>query len=585
MSELSEKLTQILTEKEEKIIPENIKKDVQIFDVIGEYEGEGGSGEVKLFETIGDMELDEDKQEGDLALVYGEELQNLKEDSIFSSALFPSEVELPEMISDTRYTSLISNDSVEYSASIELGSNVFVLILYINGMENMRVEYTSEDGILYVRSDGGEETINFGANVHINLDEYPDYDENIGYFIQIYDKYFNGVYQCGEGLAQTKIQFYTMSFDGNKSILYNNSDVDDRVIIDSLFKKALRENTNLTSALQALIVKTSSNTYSIYIDIINSGGLIRSSMLYYDTKTSGLYIVKGQYGDYKNSYRIDINTSSNSYTFNDITASDMYHKFATITSSKVGVLIDDYPVPTRINKKTGTSVYSVISGNDLIVKSHGIGLVYNNLHSQLDAVSDYVYKKTFYGKNGVETGILGTEISGSYDDKSAEVYATIQAGYDDMDQISIMDASGISRDIYIVPMRSDGLPLYDTNNLYSMSYLFADCRNLVCVSFLETYNVTEMISTFENCVNLKYVATFDTTNTADMTGMFNNCPKLTERCLDNILVMCRNSAVQDNKTLANIGLTQEQAEICMGLENYQGFVDAGWETGYEGPVE
>ena len=584
MSELSEKLTQILTEKEEKIIPENIKKDVQIFDIIGEYEGEGGSGEVKLFETIGDMELDEDKQEGDLALVYGEELQNLKEDSIFSSALFPSEVELPEMISDTRYASLISNDSVEYSASIELGSNVFVLILYINGMENMRVEYTSEDGILYVRSDGGEETINFGANVHINLDEYPDYDENIGYFIQIYDKYFNGVYQCGEGLAQTKIQFYTMSFDGNKSILYNNSDVDDRVIIDSLFKKALRENTNLTSALQALIVKTSSNTYSIYIDIINSGGLIRSSMLYYDGQTSKLHIVKGQYSGYKNSYRIDINTSSNSYTFNDITASDMYHKFVEITNSKVGVLIDDYPVSTRINKKSGTS-YSVISGNDFIVKSHSMGLAYNNLHSQLDAISDYVYKKTFYGKNGVETGILGTEISGSYDDKSAEVYATIQAGYDDMDQIPIMDASEISRDIYIVPMRSDGLPLYDTNNLYSMSYLFADCRNLVCVSFLETYNVTEMISTFENCVNLKYVATFDTTNTADMTGMFNNCPKLTERCLDNILVMCRNSVVQDNKTLANIGLTQEQAEICMYLESYQDFISAGWETGYEGPVE
>ena len=42
MSKLKDNLTQILQEKQEKIIPENIKKDVQIFDVVGTYEGEGG---------------------------------------------------------------------------------------------------------------------------------------------------------------------------------------------------------------------------------------------------------------------------------------------------------------------------------------------------------------------------------------------------------------------------------------------------------------------------------------------------------------------------------------------------------------
>lgn len=38
MSDLEDKLTQILQEKEEKIIPTNIKKDVQIFDVTGTLE-------------------------------------------------------------------------------------------------------------------------------------------------------------------------------------------------------------------------------------------------------------------------------------------------------------------------------------------------------------------------------------------------------------------------------------------------------------------------------------------------------------------------------------------------------------------
>lgn len=43
MSDLEINLTQILQEKETKIIPENIKKDIQIFDVIGTYEGSGGT--------------------------------------------------------------------------------------------------------------------------------------------------------------------------------------------------------------------------------------------------------------------------------------------------------------------------------------------------------------------------------------------------------------------------------------------------------------------------------------------------------------------------------------------------------------
>lgn len=42
MSELKTNLEQILQEKETKIIPENIKKDIQIFDVIGTYESGGG---------------------------------------------------------------------------------------------------------------------------------------------------------------------------------------------------------------------------------------------------------------------------------------------------------------------------------------------------------------------------------------------------------------------------------------------------------------------------------------------------------------------------------------------------------------
>ena len=42
MTSLETGLRMIKQEKDEKILPENIKKDVQIFDVVGTYEGEGG---------------------------------------------------------------------------------------------------------------------------------------------------------------------------------------------------------------------------------------------------------------------------------------------------------------------------------------------------------------------------------------------------------------------------------------------------------------------------------------------------------------------------------------------------------------
>lgn len=67
MSELNLNLEAILQEKQTKILPENIKKGVQIFDVVGTYEGSGQTttgGE--LFNTIEDMQADETAEEWDL---------------------------------------------------------------------------------------------------------------------------------------------------------------------------------------------------------------------------------------------------------------------------------------------------------------------------------------------------------------------------------------------------------------------------------------------------------------------------------------------------------------------------------------
>lgn len=70
MSELKTNLQEILKEKQDKIIPENIKKDIQIFDVIGTYEGSGGG-----IDTSSDNPITaEDVAEGKEGFVNGEKV-------------------------------------------------------------------------------------------------------------------------------------------------------------------------------------------------------------------------------------------------------------------------------------------------------------------------------------------------------------------------------------------------------------------------------------------------------------------------------------------------------------------------------
>ena len=66
MSELNEKLLEIKRQKDTYIIPENIKKDITVYGVTGTLEpGSSGSGDVKLFDTVEEMQQDPNPQEGD----------------------------------------------------------------------------------------------------------------------------------------------------------------------------------------------------------------------------------------------------------------------------------------------------------------------------------------------------------------------------------------------------------------------------------------------------------------------------------------------------------------------------------------
>ena len=58
----------------------------------------------------------------------------------------------------------------------------------------------------------------------------------------------------------------------------------------------------------------------------------------------------------------------------------------------------------------------------------------------------------------------------------------------------------------------------------------------------------------------------------------NICPNLSNDSLNNVLQMC--SDMNCTYNLSYIGLTEDQANICMNLSNYQNFINAGWTSGY-----
>ena len=207
MSDLKTNLQEILQEKQDKIIPENIKKDVQIFDVTGTYVGSGSSsgGDVKLFETVEEMQADSTAQEGDLAVVYKEGIQNMTAHTQTQYITFPETVVLSEALTSTIHSELDSLDG-RYNLNILVSPSAFRM----NGTTptiRPNVRYSSSDGITYTLSSSIENPVDLGTEFK-PLDAY-DWDI-LGNFMQVGGMVFSGLYKYTNNtweLAETQLTF------------------------------------------------------------------------------------------------------------------------------------------------------------------------------------------------------------------------------------------------------------------------------------------------------------------------------------------------------------------------------------------
>ena len=121
----------------------------KVVDILDEY----NVGDIKLFETEEEMNSDSSAKEGDLAIVYRNEIQNMTADTQTQYITFPETVVLPEAMTYSASCTLRAVDeSILFDCQVMLDQNSFRFdrFTYI-GM--IRVSYQSEDGITYTRQE------------------------------------------------------------------------------------------------------------------------------------------------------------------------------------------------------------------------------------------------------------------------------------------------------------------------------------------------------------------------------------------------------------------------------------------------
>ena len=646
MSELKTNLDEILQEKQNKIIPGNIKKDVQIFDVIGTYEGSGGTDyNVKLFETQEEMQADTNAQEGDLAVVYREEIQNMTVDTQTQYITFPETVTLSSAITENYYCMLRAVDtSTMFDGQVQLSASSFRFDGYSES-DMIRVQYSSSDGITYTRTrfedDNGNLTnpVDLGTLIHCEMTD--EWNDNFGYFMQTGGNTFEGLFEYGNITYKDKIKFSPLSaisfdYDGSNisNISYSGETVGDIYSLESIINMYSKIKNEVVPGNDFIEFFLNSN-YELCVAVP-----IKSWVRYFYL-TSELQPLG--FGESDNTlegmriYKIDLEYET--YTLLESVngggnGNNHYNPYSDI--STIPILISGTTSAPRtsyiwyISSGQGTSTKILTVDNVL-----GTYPLYNTAEyqvatTQLTTTKDLVYNSTYYGKDGVNEGTLTQNVSNSFADANAEIYYKIQQVYDNMEPRILTDEDKeIDKNIYFIPTKSDGtvlldtsqvtdmrdmfsgcdnlteIPLLDTGKVTSMNNMFSDCNNLTGIPLLDTSSVTSMNSMFNGCKNLTEIPLLDTgkvtsmvtmfmdcvnlttipqLNTSSVIGIsdiFNGCINLTTESLNNILQMCVNAVSYTSiKTLAYIGLTEEQAQTCTTLPNYEAFTAAGWTTGY-----
>ena len=406
MSTLQENLDAILLDKNTNLLPENLKAGVNCLGINGTYEGSGGA--IKQFSTIEEMNNSTGNKEGDLAVVYRSEVKNATVDSKFQVATFPDTVVLDTAITDyvdVRYRAV--DDSVMFDCWGELSSSRFSMDCYSETVE-VRIEYTSSDGITYTRTDTTGNPVDFGTEIYYERAEY--WNDAIGKFIQVGGNVFEGLYEYTKD--ENKLIFPTLasvSYDIDSAKLQFNGEtintIYDVSVIKEIIAKMNSEITDFNTSKQAVLYINNDNQLCIIPSVSSDYNFVWTFL-----NDNNLFGIRyGNSSHQETSYVLDLKNKT-------------YSLYKTLSDTVIG---DKYCIPIEeLNTKSYWYIYNNNGdkkitfelnyenyvNSEFISNVNSTNAVYGNSYKTaktqltLSSPDELLPKKIAYGKNGVVTG-------------------------------------------------------------------------------------------------------------------------------------------------------------------------------------
>ena len=509
---LETKLNQILNEKITKIIPENIKKDIQIFDITGTYEGSGGGGseDVKLFESIQAMNNSTGNQNGDLAIVYSDGYI-----PITSSSLPLTTVVLPNTIT----TSITVNTTYNLWAGNGSGCNLEIDLTAsscrIFNQSNMRdyARYTSSDGKNYTFASGSK-TITFSPTITVIYGGSSDYCLE---FLKLGGKVFDGLFSyngsswssADNGLSSVQADVVSgITFLGANGVQTGNlgdtiNTINYNDTMAKLYSKALTAYRNATPRVLTNVDKTI-NTDIKVIPTNNAGNCVIDA--------SGISSAYGLFYNFLGLEYVDNLDLSNATSLENI--------FYNYNDAKGG----DLKEVSIKNINSATTLKSAFSYNKQLKRVSLTG-------TATPTNSSFV----FYKCNAL------SNLTFNIDTSSATTLESMFSGCHALTSIPA------------------GL---DTSSATNLDRTFLSCQSITALPSLDTSKVTSMTNFASGCTNLTTVPEYDLSSVVNSTSkyisMFLECPNLTNTSLGNILKSLISMTNVTTGKLSDIGLSAIQ---------------------------
>ena len=546
-NELQTKLDAILLDKNTNLLPENLKAGVNCLGVTGTYEGSGGGTVegVKQFSTIEQMQADPNAQEGDLAVVYRNEMQNATADSRFQTATFPDTVVLDTAITDyvdVRYRAVDS--SVGFDCMGQLDNSNFMMDCYTE-TGNIRIQYTSSDGITYTRTDTTGNPVDFGTEIYYERAER--WNDAIGKFIQIGGSTFEGLYIYDSTLVnKTTSSYYKVNDIENKGAnITIVGYVDVKRLYDFIIshKDQLSDYVTNFAGMAGVLLINNDGTYTLYSSVASSGNTILGVMVpSIVNNVHGLLDIRYQY-DINKVLKIDIDYGNDNITVTDMSSQLVKYSYTDTASGgkwylaylpleyyglnmcNMDASINSNTYKTYITCRKSSYTTGSIS-TEYLYTIEGTFLptpMYTIAPTQLTVTPEYVYEKEFYGKNGLEIGTL-TDVENL---PLAEVVTKTEI-------FSLLSNIVCPASMYYAFKESQlehiDISNLDFSNTTNMGFMFYGCSNLKSVNFgtMELSNVTSIDCLFGRCTSLETIDLTPLTGCSPTNGygLFSDCTLL-----------------------------------------------------------